>query len=147
MEELNVTTHERAIAARQRIRTVTPMHDTLEPEATGLLAWVRRHFEFPKGEFAIVTNRGDKISLPTPLIGVLVGLFMWLIGGTIGFAYFMGRMSTSVETLNASFLEYRIRSDAEKKAMQEKLDLQQMYIQNDRERLARLEAREKKEAN
>src|SRR6185369_17105482 len=146
----NVNVHQRALRAAERTSPNGHMQEILDgdkPSRTGLWAWIQRRFEFPKGEFAFVTSHGDKITLPMPVIGALVALFMWVAGGTIGFAYFMGRMSSGVETLNSSFTQYQIRTESEKKAMQEKIDLQQMYIQNDRERLARLEATKANKTN
>ena len=136
----SVNAHRREFQQHKRSAVIDLQETLHKPPRTGIGGWFNDHVEFPSGELAIVTSRGDKISIPTPLIGALLALFIWMVGGTIGFAYFMGRMSSSVETLNTNFLQYQIRADAEKKALQDKLDLQQVYLQNDRERIARLEA-------
>jgi len=90
-----------------------------------------------------VTNKGEKISLPTPMLAALVALFIWMAGGTISFVYLAGRMSATVDNLGNTFTQYQIRADADRKAMQEKIELQALIISDLREKVIRLDERKK----
>ena len=95
---------------------------TLQQTSQGLLGWVRERFEFPGGEFAIVTAKGEKISLPTPLLAALVALFIWMAGGTLTGVYLAGRMSATVDNLGNTFTQYQIRAEADKKAEADRMN-------------------------
>jgi len=104
---------------------------------------LRRHFVFPRGEFAIVAENGQRISLPTPLLGALIALFVWLAGGTLAGVWLVATMSANVSNMNNTFMQYQLNEAAEKKRMQEKIDLQALQIADAREKIIRLDERKK----
>lgn len=143
-----VDAHSRNKEARHRLRTVHGKQGTLlrpaavHPEYKNFIsAWLDRHFEFPSGEFAIVTDNGQKLSLPYPLLGALLALFVWIAGGTLAGVWALATMSTNVSNLTDTITREQAKSDSERKALQEKIELQALLISDLREKVIRLEAK------
>lgn len=94
-----------------------------------------------------MAENGSRISLPTPILGALIALFVWLAGGTLAGVWLVATMSANVSNLSNQMMQYQIRADTEKEAMQKKLDLQQVYITDLREKQIKLEAQQKGRSN
>lgn len=145
------------VTAQKKLHEVSPISSLSEEKhqqgfIQRLCDWINSHFEFPSGELAIVATTGQKISLPTPLLGALVALFIWMAGGTLAGVYLAGRMSATVDNLGNTFTQYQIRAEAESKATKEtyeleikrltdKNELQDLVISDLREKQIRADAR------
>lgn len=126
--------HEHPLSSQRR--TVT------ESQKQGLLQWLfGKWFTFPSGEFAIVMENGSKLSLPYPLLAALLALFVWIAGGTLAGVWALASMSTNVANLTATMTREQAIADTERKALQEKLELQALLISDLREKIIRLEER------
>lgn len=90
-----------------------------------------------------MAENGQRISLPTPLLGALIALFVWLAGGTLAGVWLVATMSANVSNMNNTFMQYQLNEAAEKKRMQEKIDLQALQIADAREKIIRLDERKK----
>jgi len=92
----------------------------------------RRWFA-PHKETQMVTQQAKGIFLPYPLLAILTTVGILLVSGVIA-------LQVQISSLNTTLLirdnEYRERQ----RQSWEKIEQAMVYIQNDRERLARLEA-------
>lgn len=143
-KDLNVDVHTRALKAATRTHSNYSQLQGIkhEPQVlTGVSAWINRHFEFPKGELAIVAENGSKLSIPYPLLAAILGLFIWMGGGTIAAVWALATISANVSNLSTSVIQSQAAQAIEKKQMQEKLELQQVYITDLREKIIRLETK------
>ena len=115
---------------------------SLQESTQGAISqWVAQRFVFPKGEFCIMAENGQRISLPLPLLAALITLFVWIAGGTLAGVWLAASISANVSNLTQSQLQFQTREETEKKVMQDKIDLQQVYITDLREKIIRLEAK------
>ena len=78
-------------------------------------------------------NRQGGLFLPYPLLGILMTLILALGGGIIGLYTQISAMNTTILMRDA---DYR----REQQQAWEKIEQMQVYIQNDREKLAKIEA-------
>jgi hypothetical protein len=125
-------------------RDKTRLGDDLQHSAQDWLSrFIHKHFVFPRGEFAIVAENGQRISLPTPLLGALIALFVWLAGGTLAGVWLVATISANVANMNNTFMQYELRTETEKKSMQEKIDLLELKVADAREKVIRLDERKK----
>ena len=92
-----------------------------------------------------MAENGQKISLPTPVLGMLVGLFIWLAGGTLAGVWLVATIATNVSNLSSAMLQQQIRADADQKTAQARFDSQQSGIVELRERIIKLEESRRKE--
>ncbi len=90
-----------------------------------------------------MAENGQRISLPTPLLGALIALFVWLAGGTLAGVWLVATMSANVQNLNNAVLQSQAQSQAERKAMQEKIDLLELKVADAREKVIRLDERKR----
>ncbi len=82
-------------------------------------------------------QRTGGIFLPYPLLGIMMTLILALGGGIIG-------MYVKLDTMNATILMRDADSQRERQQTWDKLEQMQVYINNDRERLIRIEEQVKK---
>lgn len=78
-------------------------------------------------------NRTNGLFLPYPLLGIMMALVLALGGGLIGLYSQLSAMQTTLLMRDA---DYR----REQQQAWEKIEQLQVYIQNDREKIAKLEA-------
>lgn len=99
-----------------------------------------------------MAENGQRISLPTPVLGALIALFVWLAGGTLAGVWLVATMNANVQNLSNTMTQYQIRAEAEKKAendrhdaetrqLKEQLELQSLKLADLREKQIRSEAR------
>ncbi len=85
-------------------------------------------------------NRTNGLFLPYPLLGILMTLILALGGGIIGLFIQVNSLQTTILLRDADY-------QREQKQAWEKIEQLQVYINNDRERLIRLEALSGKQRN
>ena len=79
-------------------------------------------------------NRSSGLFLPYPLLGLLLTLVLALGGGIIGLFIQVNSLQTTILLRDADY-------QRERQQAWEKIEQMQVYIQNDRERIGRLEER------
>jgi hypothetical protein len=101
--------------------------------------WLKR-----SGRLTLVAEHGGteqgKLSIPYPIIAAMVALFIWIAGASIAAVWSFASMSRDLSNLQNTLTNQAIRDAEERKKMQEELMLMQTYLQNDRERIIKLEA-------
>lgn len=80
------------------------------------------------------------VFLPYPLLGLLMALILALGGGIIG-------LYSQLSAMNATMIMRDADYRREQQQAWEKLEQLQVYIQNDRERLSKLEERSSRRSN
>ena len=83
-------------------------------------------------------NRTGGLFLPYPLLGILMTLVLALGGGIIG-------LYVKVDTLSTTILLNDANYQRERQQNWEKLEQLQVYINNDREKIIRLEEQQNKQ--
>lgn len=81
----------------------------------------------------MVSQQAKGVFLPYPLLAIIAPLLIVLIGGIIG-------LCTMVYSMNSAMLIRDADHRDQQRQSWEKIEQMMVYIQNDRERLARLEA-------
>lgn len=87
----------------------------------------------PHAETYTVTQQAKGIFLPYPLLAIIVPLLVILVGGIIGLCTMVYSMNNAMLIRDADYRDQQRQS-------WEKIEQMMVYIHNDRERLARLEA-------
>lgn len=83
------------------------------------------------------------VQIPYPILAVIAALFMWLAGITGGAIYIFGSMNSTLNGINTSLMQREIRDAEHNKKLEEDMRLQWTYVQNDRERIIKLEAQQR----
>lgn len=81
--------------------------------------------------------RTGGLFLPYPMLAIMMTLILALGGGIIG-------MYVKLDTMNATMIMRDAQSQREQQQTWQKLEQMMVYINNDRERLIRLEEQQKK---
>jgi hypothetical protein len=122
----------------------TPKITLQQPLQRGL--WQRLKYSLHHGgRLTLMAEDGKgqgqaRLSIPYPLVAAMVALFIWIAGASIAAVWSFASMSRDLNNLQNSFTNQIIRDAEERKKMQEEYLLMQTYLQNDRERLIKLEA-------
>lgn len=80
-------------------------------------------------------NKSGGVFLPYPLLGILMTLILALGGGIIG-------LYSQLSAMNATMIMRDADYRREQQQAWDKIEQLQVYIQNDRERLSKLEAQQ-----
>lgn len=83
-------------------------------------------------------QRTGGVFIPYPLLTIMMGLILTLGGGIIG-------MYVKVDSLSTTILMQNQEYQRERKEAWDKMEQLQVYINNDRERLIRVEEQQKKQ--
>nr|AUN37460.1 hypothetical protein [uncultured bacterium] len=85
-------------------------------------------------------QRAGGVFIPYPLLAIMMGMIVTLGGGIVGMYVKLDSLSTTLLLRDADY-------QSDKKQSWEKIEQLQVYINNDRERLIRLEEQQKKGRN
>lgn len=124
-----VDVHARAIKAAERANGNGRLQEVKHsPQASDTVEFLERYF-LPHGRTLTMNQQAKGVFIPYPLLGIVMVLVMALGGGIIGLYSQLSAMNTTMILRDSDY-------QREQKQAWEKIEQLQVYIQNDREKLA-----------
>jgi hypothetical protein len=136
MSQARGVNYERAEGVPHIIRPKDKLQENLQPKDSIFARLFR-------GGLTVSTSEKPGMHVPYVVAGFILTFFIWAAGMTCAAVWAFASMSTNMQNLSNSVTQQTIRDAEERKKLQEENMLLRTYVQNDRERIIKLEAQQR----